>query len=315
LGASLAALVMGILLICSSAAAAETPRKQYWATSLSGSVDDGVLRGLYDAVAAGAVGWLDVDPKNPIPARSPGINLILYHVGGNCYIGADCDRFPSSAPTGDQWGDTERAIDLDDRAVRRIIIEDLVAMVRHGDQIAPRGSVVGVHFDNVHRLGAQGLADVFNGFLKAVEAARQQGLISKSRAVGYIAKNNPRAFRQALDQRLLDVPPLYQINENAALREDGRLNGQSRLAQDIGRQYCIPVFLKAFGSDVAYTIEQNGETSDIHVSVEMTMRMARMPNIAGVAWSADEGSYHPTTFVEGSPIAPRRLPFGPCPGE
>src|SRR5262249_16680624 len=98
---SLAALGIGVLLIYSltETAEAEKPRKQYWATSLTSRVDDRILEGLYDAVAHGAIGWLDVDPKYPIPPVSPGINLILYHVGGNCYIGADCDRFPSSAPT------------------------------------------------------------------------------------------------------------------------------------------------------------------------------------------------------------------------
>jgi hypothetical protein len=30
--------------------------------------------------------------------------------------------------------------------------------------------------------------------------------------------------------------------------------------------------------------------------------MAQMPNISGVAWSADESSYHPILFVQGSPV-------------
>jgi hypothetical protein len=283
-------------------------RKQYWATSLTGTVDDSLLRGLYEAVARGEVGWLDVDPQNPIPPLAPGINLILYHVGGNCYIGSDCDRFPSSEPTGDRWGSTEHVIDLNDPAARKIVIDDLVMIVLRGDAVAPDGSIVGVHLDNVHRLDAQGLADVFNDFLKAVQAARHQGLISKTREVGYIAKNNPDAFKQALDQNLLDAPPLYQINENAKLSQDGMLDGESRLAQQIGRRYCIPVFLKTFGSDVAYAIEQDGNKMKVYVSVDMTRRMAQMPDISGAAFSVDEKNYQPTIFVQGSPV--RQVPFG-----
>jgi hypothetical protein len=30
--------------------------------------------------------------------------------------------------------------------------------------------------------------------------------------------------------------------------------------------------------------------------------MARLPYIAGAAWSADEGEYHPTFFAQGSPV-------------
>src|SRR5260370_3788181 len=221
----------------------------------------------------------------------------------------DCDRFASSESTGDRWSNTERVIDLDDAAVRKIVIEDLVAIVQRGDKLAPPGSIVGVHLDNVHRRSAQGLADVFNDFLKAVEAARLQGLISRTRRVGYIAKNNPSSFKQALDQSLLDAPPLYQINENAKLNQDGILDDASRIAQEIGRRCSIPVFLKTFGSDVAYAIEQDGNNLNVAVSQEMTKQMARMPDISGVAWSADEGSSHPTLFVQGSPV--RQVPFGP----
>ncbi len=309
------ALAIGVVSVYSLTGAAQELRKQYWATSLTGSVDDGLLQGLYEAVARGEVGWLDVDPKNPIPRLAPGINLILYHVGGNCYIGSDCDRFPTSEPTGDRWGDTERVIDLDDPAARKIVIDDLVAIVKQGDKVAPVGSIVGVHLDNVHRVSAQGLADVFNDFLKAAEAARRQGLISKSRVIGYVAKNNPGAFKQALDQKLLDAPPLYQINENAKLSQDGMLDGELRLAQQIGRHYCLPVFLKTFGSDVAYTVEQDDDTVDVFVSEDMVRRMAQMPNISGVAWSADEGRYHPTIFVQGSPVPQAPLQLGQCRGK
>jgi hypothetical protein len=308
-GAALAGLLSaGLLLIYSPTASAGELKKQYWATSLAGTVDDNLLQGLYEAVARGETGWLDVDPKHPFPRLVPGINLILYHVGGNCYAGDDCRRFPSSQPTGDRWSDTERIIDLNDPAARKIVIDDLVTMVRHGDEVALDGSIVGVHLDNVHRLDARGLANVFNDFLKAVEAARRQGLISKSRVVGYVAKNNPDDFKQALDQRWLEMPPLYQINENAKLSQDGMLDNESRLAQMIGRQYCIPVFLKTFGSDVAYTIEQDG--NHVYVSENMATRMAQLPSISGVAWSIDEEKYHPTMFAQGAPVQQERGAFG-----
>jgi len=285
---------------------AQELKKQYWATSLSRSVDDVVLQGLYEAVARGEVGWLDIDPKYLIRPLRPGINLILYHVGGNCYIGHDCDRFPDSQPTGDRWSTTERAIDLDDPEVRKIVVEDLVAIVRRGDDIAPEGAIVGVHLDNVHRLDAQGLADIFNEFLIAVGAAKQQGRISKDRKVGYVAKNNPGRFKRALEEDLLTTPPLYQINENARLGADGVLDRQSQTAGEIGRRCRIPVFLKTFGSDVAFKSERDGGT--VHVTQDMARQMAQAPDISGVAWSADERSYRPTLFVQGSPV--RQAPFG-----
>ena len=297
------------------AVATDEPKKQYWATSLSGSVDEHILMGLYAAVAQGAVGWLDIDPTNPIPRLTTGINLIFYHVGGNCYVGDDCDRFPSSAPTGDRWGDSERVVDLEDPDVRKIVVGDLLAMVRRADQIAPAGAIIGVHLDNVHRLGAEAIAEVFNDFLQAVEAARQRGTISRSRQVGYVAKNNPSAFREALDQGLLNALPLYQINENAKLNKEGALDEESQRAQQIGRRYCVPVFLKTFGTDVAYTVEENGDKRDVYVSEAMTRRMAEMPSISGAAWSVDEGNYHPTLFAEGSPVAREPRASGPCRNE
>ena len=157
-------------------------------------------------------------------------------------------------------------IDLNDPVARNVVIGDLVAIVQQADRLAPDGSIVGVHLDNVHRLNAQGLADVFNDFLKAIEAARLQGLVSRTRKVGYIAKNNPGSFKQALDLSLLDAPPLYQINENAKLNGDGILDHASRIAQEIGRRCSIPVFLKTFGWNVAYTIEQDGDSVDVDVS-------------------------------------------------
>jgi hypothetical protein len=283
-------------------------KKHYWATSLSRAVDGNILQGLYAAVARGEIGWLDVDPKRPIPRLTSGINLILYHVGGYCYIGPDCDRFPSSESTNDRWGETERRIDLTDPATRKIVINDLVAIVQRADKVAPANASIGVHVDNVHKLHAQELADLFNDYLAAVSAAKDQGLISKARKTGYIAKNNPQGFKRALDEKLLDSVPFYVINENAALREDGRLNGQSRVAQEIGRCYGIPVFLKTFGSDVAYTIEQLDTPKqgrvEVHVTPEMAREMARLAHIAGVAWSVDEGRYHPIEFAQGSAVEP-----------
>jgi hypothetical protein len=308
-------LTAGILLTYSLVGPVVQWKKQYWATSLTRNVDPGVLLGLDEAVTRGNVGWLDIDPKFPLPGLKPGINVILYHVGGNCYIGRDCARFPASQPTGDMWGDTERMINLNDPAVRKIVVADLIEIVRRADQVVPAGAIVGVHLDNVHRLDAQGVADIFNEYLKAIESARDRQLISKDRKVGYIAKNNPRAFKEALDNKLLATVPLYQINENAKLSQDGTLDADSRVAQEVGRQYCIPVFLKTFGTDVAYTIAREGENQDVYVSEEMTSRMAEMPNISGAAWSIDEQRYHPTIFVQGSPVPQSRLPFGSCPTE
>ena len=289
------------------------PRKQYWATSLTPKVDESPLQGLNQAVARGDVGWLDMDPKFPIPAITPGTNLILYHVGGNCYIGSDCDRFPSSEETHDQWGATERTIDLTDSAARKIVIDDLMSIVRQADQVAPATTVIGIHLDNVHRLDARGLADLFNQFLQVVDAARKAGFISSSRKIGYVAKNNPQAFKEALDRRLLNAAPLYQINENATLTRDGILDEQSRVAQEIGGQYCIPVFLKTFGTDVAYTTDRDGTKENVYVSADMTSQMAEMPSISGAAWSINEARYHPTIFVQGSPVPQRPLLFGHCP--
>ena len=306
-----AALTIGILLVFALPAETEELRKQYWATSLSGAVHDTLLQGLDEAVTRGEVGWLDVDWQNGIPKMRRGINLILYHVGGNCYTGSDCDRFPSSEPTGDRWGKTERMIDLTDAAARKIVVDDLLKLAQHADGIAPASSIIGVHLDNVHKLDARGLADVFNEFLKSVKAAQDRGLISKARKIGYVAKNNPRAFSKALEQNWLDAPPLYQINENARLDRDGVLDPESRIAQQVGKRCRIPVFLKTFGTDIAYTIEENGEQPNVFVTKEMSEEMAQMPDVSGVAWSPDEANYHPTVFFQGSPV--REVPFGsPC---
>lgn len=306
-------LASGLLLASYFPAKPAELRKQYWATSLSGSVDDELLSGLYRAIARDEVGWLDVDPTSSIPPLRPRINLILYHVGGNCYIGDDCDRFPSSEPTGDRWGVSERQIDLNNPIVRKIVMGDLVRIVEQGDKMAPVDSIVGIHLDNVHMLGTQALADTFNEFLAEVEAARQQGSISKSRKVGYVAKNNPTRFAEALEKKLLRAPPLYQINENARLDQEGTLDAGSQIAREIGSRCNIPVFLKTFGSDVAYTIMPDDSEVNVAVSKDMARQMAQMPDIAGVAWSADEGRYHPTLFVQGSGV--KQVSFGSACGE
>jgi len=49
-------------------------KKQYWATSLSGIVDETILAGLREVVARGEIGWLDIDLNYPIPPLEPGIN-------------------------------------------------------------------------------------------------------------------------------------------------------------------------------------------------------------------------------------------------
>lgn len=286
-------------------AAAQEMKKQYWATSLGRTVDEALLRGLDAAVARGEVGWLDVEPKYPTPRVRRGVNLIFYHVGGNCYIGDDCDRFPDSEETGDRWGEKERSLDLEDEEVREILIEDLIGLIRKADKIAPPGATVGVHVDNVHKLRADGLADLFNEYLAAVEKARKEGTISKDRKVGYVAKNNAAQFRRALEEKLLVTPPLYQIQENAELDQDGELDFRARTAAETGRRCNIPVFLKTFGSDVAYT-KPDGE--EVKVSRAMAEQMAPKPNISGVAWSPDEGSYRPSLYVPGSPV--RQLPPG-----
>jgi hypothetical protein len=285
-------------------------RRQYWATSLSRTVDPSLLEGLDQAVARGETGWLDVDPKFPVPALAPGINLIFYHVGGNCYIGTDCERFPSSRPTGDRWGDKERSLDLTNPQTRKIVIADLIEIVRQADRLAPEGSTVGVHLDNVHRLDAKGLAAVFNEYLQAVADAKRAGLINPGRTVGYLAKNNPEGFMRALDHQLLTAAPLYQINENATLDENGALDDSSRVAQRIGRRYGLPVFLKTFGTDVAYTTRQGGRREKVYVSQEMTREMAQKPNISGAAWSPDEARYQPTLFAQGAPVRRVLFPYG-----
>jgi hypothetical protein len=104
-------------------------RKQFWATSLSGGVDRTLLQALRDAVARGEVGWLDVNPDSAAPVVTEGTDLILYHVGGNCYIGNDCARFPASKALEGRWSEEEREIDLNDPDVRKIVVDDMIGLV------------------------------------------------------------------------------------------------------------------------------------------------------------------------------------------
>ena len=110
-------------------------------------------------------------------------------------------------------------------------------------------------------------------------------------------------------RRLLSAAPLYQINENATLNLDGMLDRSSHAAQRIGRRYGIPVFLKTFGTDVAYTVTQAGSSTAVMMSPDITRRMAEIPHIAGAAWSADEASYRPTLFVQGAPVPAVLFPY------
>jgi hypothetical protein len=302
-------LVLAMLTVLSNTSARAEPKKHYWATSLHWTIDSGILQGLREAVARGEVGWLDIAPRAPVQTRIGGVNLIFYHVGGNCRIGADCDRFPASQPPTDGWGESERTVDLNDPQVRNIVVADLVKIVQLADQVAAKGSTVGVHVDNVHRLDAEGLAVLFNEYLRAVEAAKQQGLVSKARKIGYIAKNIPHVFRRALDRKLLDAAPLYQVNENARLLQDGTLDRGSRAAQQLGRRYGIPVFLKTFGTDVAYDTVEKGNPVKVYVSEEMTRKMALLPDITGAAWSADEARYQPTLFAQGAAVREVAFPY------
>src|SRR5262249_28083389 len=125
------------------------------------------------------------------------------------------------------------------------------------------------------------------------------------------AKNNPVAFQEALDRRLLVAAPLYQINENATLSRDGKLDDDSRIAQRIGRRYGIAVFLKTFGTDVAYRADEGDGRVDVYVSEAMTRQMARLRNIAGAAWSPNEREYRPTLFAQGGPVRPVLFAYRP----
>jgi hypothetical protein len=283
-------------------------KKQYWATSLTRTVEPSLLDGLREALARGETGWLDIDPKFPVPPIAPGTNLIFYHVGGNCYVGADCARFSKSEQINGLWSEEEQKIDLSDEMNRKIVIADLVQILQHADQVAPKGSVIGVHVDNLHRVEPVLLAQIFNELSSAVDAAKRQGLIAKERVTGYIAKNNPSGFINALDAKLLEAPPFYVINENATLDENGVLDDNSRDAQELGERYGIPVFLKTFGSDIAYTIERAGQETDVFVSPDMTRKMTELPNISGAAWSIDEERYHPMYFFQGSPVRQAQIP-------
>ena len=103
---------------------------------------------------------------------------------------------------------------------------------------------------------------------------------------------------------------LYQINENARMDQNGILNRRSLEAADIGRRCSIPVFLKTFGSDVAY--KEGPDGADVYVSRAMAAQMAQIPKISGVAWSPDERSYRPTLYVQGSAVPAEPLEPDRC---
>ena len=131
-------LAVGALLVLWPADPAGEPKYQYWATSLAGAVDDGLLRGLYQAVARGEVGWLDVDPKHPLPrldARDQCDPLScrwkLLHRQRLRPI--SCFR----ADRGSMGRHRSASIDLNDPATRKIVIEDLVAIVQQADGSTP----------------------------------------------------------------------------------------------------------------------------------------------------------------------------------
>jgi hypothetical protein len=62
-------------------------------------------------------------------------------------------------------------------------------------------------------------------------------------------------------------------------------------------------------------MDRDGAKDDVYVSADMTSQMAEMPNISGAAWSINEARYHPTIFVQGSPVPQKPLLFGYCPSE
>jgi hypothetical protein len=85
-----------------------------------------------------------------------------------------------------------------------------------------------------------------------------------------------------------------RFNENARLRQDGTFDHDSRTAQQSGREYCIPVFLKTYGSDVAYATEAAGDKVPRRMSfrtfsehpartVEPALFLGRK-RLDGVAW-------------------------------
>ena len=114
---------------------------------------------------------------------------------------------------------------------------------------------------------------------------------------------------QPRSEHLLSAVPLYQINENATLDQGGKLDDDSRVAQRIGRRYGIPVFLKTFGTDVAYRTDRGEGRVDVYVSEAMTRQMAQLRNIAGAAWSPHEREYRPTLFAQGGPVRPVWFPY------
>jgi len=132
------ALAIGRVVDASADSAAAEPKKQYWARACPARWTTRFCRvSMTPSRMARSAGLESIpDCRSPLKA---GINLlILYHVGGNCYDGADCDRFPSSEATGDSLGQGA-LIHLEDPATRTIVVDDLVARCSKGDELAPEG--------------------------------------------------------------------------------------------------------------------------------------------------------------------------------
>ena len=62
--------------------------------------------------------------------------------------------------------------------------------------------------------------------------------------------------------------PLDGVLHEPPFIVDGTLDRASRIVQQIRRQYCIPVFVKTFGSDVACATEQDGDEVRVFVVEE-----------------------------------------------
>jgi len=81
------------------------------------------------------------------------------------------------------------------------------------------------------------------------------------------------------------------------------------LAQEIGRQYCIPVFLKTFGSDEHYDRGKSDDQQTVYVSEDMTRRMAQLPTFPGWPGRSTK-AVSPTIFRAGIAGSTRPLPLG-----
>lgn len=82
---------------------------------------------------------------------------------------------------------------------------------------------------------------------KSARHARRDGWRAPSQAMLKYCRHKTGATARP-DQR-----------ERKIARQDGTFDHDSRTAQQIGREYCIPVFLKTYGSDVTYATEADGD--------------------------------------------------------